>query len=287
MVILRQAQRAIHESYRFVMRNPKSTACSILRLWLAYGSVLLFWLLSTNVSHSAGQFLDSPTMTVVVRGNAPGMAVLSEQLAAVPGVNEVRYRLSEQIMSSPLNGPLTGTLPSFSVQTSTHHPDTLAAVATRMRQIDDVLDVLYSREHMERAGGLLAWLRLTTGGFGIVVVGIVFIVMTWEMHRLLEQRALVTRVMRRLGASRMFIAAPAAVLGGLNGFVASGLALWFVLRVHVVVADSLAVAETFTALARAVFLIGGTLLGIFTNFSAMILVPTMGQSRASGDHGWV
>jgi cell division protein FtsX len=278
MVLFRQAQRAIHESYRFVVWNQKSTLCSILRLWLAYAAILVFWLLFTNLSRSAEEFVNTPTMTVVVRGNAPGIAVLGEQLAAVPEVTEVRYRLNDQIMSSLLNDPLPGTLPSFSVQTSTLNPDTLAMVASRIRRIDDVLNVVYSRERLERSGSLLAGLRLTTGGFGIVVVVFVFIVMGWEMHRFVEQRALVTRVMWRMGASRMFIAAPAAVVGGSKGFVASGLALWVGLRVHAVIADPLVVAEALTAPERAVFLIGGTLLGSFADFGATILTPTTGQS---------
>ena len=292
MVFLRQVQRALHESYRFVVRNPKSTGWSILRLWLAYGSVLLLWLLSANVSRSTERFLATATMTVVVRGNAPGMAVLGEQLATMPGVIDVEYRLTEHVMSSSLSGSRPGVLPSFSVQTIAHHPDSLAQVASRMRQLDDVVDVIYSREHMKGTVDLLAWLRLVLYGFRVVVVGLVVVVTAWEMHDSVGQRTVGTWVMRRLGATRLFIAAPAAVIGGLNGIVASGLAVWSVLGIQGLLADQLAMAETLVARERILFVIGGTFLGSFANFAALLMAPVMSQwhgmsnpprKRPSGD----
>jgi hypothetical protein len=286
MVLLRQAERALGESYRLAIWKAKFTLCAVLRLWIAYGSCLLFWLLSAGASRSAAQLLTTPSMDVVVRGDAPGVAVLGEQLAAVPGVGAVRYRLNADVVSSALSGPVPGVVPSFSVQTRIHHPDTLAVVASRIRRIEDVIDVIYSVERMKRTSDLLAWLRLTTDGLGIVVVGLVLLVMTWHIHTARAERAVMTRVMLRLGASRMFIAAPAAVLGGVNGFVAAGLALLFVMRAYRALAGPLVIAETMMAFQCVLFLIGGALVGSLADFITMLLVPP-GDHRSAFRHcGW-
>jgi cell division protein FtsX len=287
MVLLRQALRAVHESYRFVKTKPRSPLCSIVRLWLAYGSVLFFWLLSMNISRTTAQFSNVPSMIVVIRGNAPGMAVLGKRLAAVPGVKDVQYRLSEQIASARLDDPLPGIVPSFSVQTSSQNPDTVAMVATRIRRIDAVLDVLFSREVIERSADIVRWLRGATHGFGIIALGLVLIVLAWEMQASAEQRARGTWVMRRLGASRLFMAVPAAIVGGMNGFVAAVLALLSFVPAFEEVVNPNVIPETLTTPERVGFLLGGTILGSGTTLGVMMLTRTVRKSDRSDDSGWV
>jgi|GEM_PF-6585064 len=164
--------------------------------------------------------LKSADIFALVDRDIAGVVRIGEQLRSITGVRSVDFVFPEKTVSvhetdeKPSSSPYI-----FFHLRSSASTDTLHSVMEQTRRISGVLDVLYSDQQTE---SLRLFQRTTKSGrlplFKVIIglyVGIV-ILLSWSD---VVRYAPTIRIMRALGASRLYTSMPCAIIGGIRGVI--------------------------------------------------------------------
>jgi hypothetical protein len=170
--------------------------------------------------------LKSADVFALVDRDIAGVVKIGEQLRSITGVRSVDFVFPEKAVSvhkideNPSSSPYIFFHLRSSVAT-----DTLHFVMEQTRRVSGVLDVLYSEQQTE---SLRIFQRTTESGhlplFKVIIglyIGIV-ILLSWSD---VVRYAPTIRIMRALGASRLYTSIPCAIIGGIRGVIGMAVAL--------------------------------------------------------------
>ena len=221
-------------------RAPLLSALSITTIAFSLFTLGLFGLVAVNLRHALTQLEDRVEIVAyLLRGTPIEAATLAmEDISAFPEVARVTYvsedsalaRAQEEMVEfrdayrDLQTNPLPASL-EVALEPGQRDPETVAAVADRLRSIGVVEDVRFGEEWV--AG--LARLRRIAGMVGAVIglafAGVALVIIGTTIRMALLQRSREISILRLVGATDGFIRAPYLIEGALKGLMGGLLAL--------------------------------------------------------------
>jgi cell division transport system permease protein len=135
--------------------------------------------------------------------------------------------------------------------------DAMDSIATSVREDDAVEEVQFGGEWVRRLDRFMETLRVTGFGIGAVIALVVIFVVANAIRLTVLARRDLHRVMRLLGAGRLFLRAPLVLEGFLISLLAAGLALAAVYGLFRLLEGRLAALPTFLPWSWIAAFVGG------------------------------
>jgi cell division transport system permease protein len=221
-------------------RTPLLSALSVTTIAFSLFTLGLFGLVAVNLGRALSTLEDRVEIVAyLLRGTPIEAATLAaEDVAAFPEVAQVRYVSEDSALAraqAELNefreayrdlqtNPLPASL-EVALDEGRRDPETVAAVADRLRGIGVVEDVRFGEEWV--AG--LARLRRIAGivglAIGLAFAGVALVIIGTTIRMALLQRSREITILRLVGATDGFIRAPYLLEGALKGLMGGILAL--------------------------------------------------------------
>lgn len=221
-------------------RAPLLSALSVTTIAFSLFTVGLFGLVAVNLRHALAALEDRvEVVAYLLRGTPIEAATLAmEDVAAFPEVARVTYVSADTALAraqaelaefrEAYRDLQTNPLPA-SLEVALHpgqrDPETVAAVAERLRGIGVVEDVRFGEEWVAGLARLRRIAGLVGGVIGLAFAGVALVIIGTTIRMALLQRSREIEILRLVGATDGFIRAPYLLEGALKGLLGGGVAL--------------------------------------------------------------
>lgn len=265
-------------------RAPLLSTLSISTIAFSLFTVGLFGLVAVNLRHALTALEDRVEIVAYLLRGTPIEAALiaAEDVTAFPEVARVVYvpadsalaraqaemsEFREAFRDLQVN-PLPASL-EVALHPGQRDPETVAAVAERLRGIGVVEDVRFGEEWVAGLARLRRIAGLVGGVIGLAFAGVALVIIATTIRMALLQRSREIAILRLVGATDGFIRAPYLLEGALKGFLGGVLALLLTWAAFALVrggAPDVVVAPIFLPAALiAAGIAAGTLLGFLAS----------------------
>ena len=265
-------------------RAPLLSTLSISTIAFSLFTVGLFGLVAVNLRHALTALEDRVEIVAYLLRGTPVEAALiaAEDVTAFPEVARVVYvpadsalaraqaemsEFREAFRDLQVN-PLPASL-EVALHPGQRDPETVAAVAERLRGIGVVEDVRFGEEWVAGLARLRRIAGLVGGVIGLAFAGVALVIIATTIRMALLQRSREIAILRLVGATDGFIRAPYLLEGALKGFLGGVLALLLTWAAFALVrggAPDVVVAPIFLPAALiAAGIAAGTLLGFLAS----------------------
>lgn len=234
----------IRELGRNLSRNAGTALASLLSLTLLFLLFDLFWITAGTSDRFYRDLLSELRVEAYVDESFADSSVtkISSQLMGVPGVldfefvsrDQARRRLADMVGTDLLVGyEAANPLPRsyiLTIEDSYLKTAELNGIASRLRAIDGIGDVHYSRDWLDKAESAKSVIRQVGLVLGVLILSAALIGSANSIRLMTRARAVGFRQMLLQGAGRLFIALPFVVesflIGGVSAAVGWGLILY-------------------------------------------------------------
>jgi cell division transport system permease protein len=265
-------------------RAPLLSTLSISTIAFSLFTVGLFGLVAVNLQHALTALENRVEIVAYLLRGTPIEAAMiaAEDVTAFPEVARVIYvpadtalaraqaemsEFREAFRDLQVN-PLPASL-EVALHPGQRDPETVAAVAERLRGIGVVEDVRFGEEWVAGLARLRRIAGLVGGVIGLAFAGVALVIIATTIRMALLQRSREIAILRLVGATDGFIRAPYLLEGALKGFLGGVLALLFTWAAFALVrggAPDVVVAPIFLpAAVIAAGIAAGTLLGLLAS----------------------
>ena len=236
-----QADHILRELGRNLVSHTGTAFVSFLSLGLLYLLFDVFWVAAGTSERFYDELLSDLTMEVFVAENVPDSTLPDLQTAIVgqPGVQDVSYVSRQQARdeltrmvgtdllvgydeSNPLPRSYILTLPKETINLSD-----MDQLEQRLRRLEGVDDVIYSREWLEKAEGTRTIIFQVGTVLGAIILITALLASANNIRLMTRTRAVGLTQMRLLGAGRLVLSIPFVLEGLLISLFASA-AGWLV-----------------------------------------------------------
>jgi cell division transport system permease protein len=265
-------------------RAPLLSTLSISTIAFSLFTVGLFGLVAVNLQHALTALENRVEIVAYLLRGTPIEAAMiaAEDVTAFPEVARVIYvpadtalaraqaemsEFREAFRDLQVN-PLPASL-EVALHPGQRDPETVAAVAERLRGIGVVEDVRFGEEWVAGLARLRRIAGLVGGVIGLAFAGVALVIIATTIRMALLQRSREIAILRLVGATDGFIRAPYLLEGALKGFLGGVLALLLTWAAFALVrggAPDVVVAPIFLpAAVIAAGIAAGTLLGLLAS----------------------
>lgn len=265
-------------------RVPLLSVLSVLTIAFSLFTLGLFGLVAVNLRHALTALENRVEIVAyLLRGTPIEAATLAaEDVTAFPEVARVTYVSADSALARAQaemsefreafrdlqTNPLPASL-EVALQPGQRDPETVAAVAERLRGLGVVEDVRFGEEWVAGLARLRRIAGLVGGVIGLAFAGVALVIIGTTIRMALLQRSREIAILRLVGATDGFIRAPYLLEGALKGFLGGILALLLTWAAFALVrggASDVLVAPVFLPPAViAAGVAGGTLLGLIAS----------------------
>ncbi len=221
---------AFAEAWRGLRRNGLSSFLSLLTTFIALSLLGATFLVEANLRYMFKTVEQGVDVQAFLKKGVSAMEIDQILAAAkeIPGVREVTYVSPEdglkelreifQDMASVLDGLETNNPLPPKIEVKTTGVEEIVSVASSLREIPGVEDVIYQKEAQEKLEAIGRALQMA-GVAGVISIGVVSVLVIGNSIRLtIIARRHEVAIMKLVGATDGFITAPFFFEGLLLGF---------------------------------------------------------------------
>ena len=230
----------IDESVLMLKRRRGSTALSIVIMGLSLLILVVFVLVTLNISAIIGRASEELRVYVYLEDGIAGEASrdIQYRLLGMRGVEEVVFISSEEALenfrealgrdSDVLEALEENPLPDayrMKLGSEMFRSDILSGMVEKIEQWEGIEDVRYGKRWFERGEKLVKGFYMIDLGIGFIVFFSVIFVIANTVRLTILSRRLTIDVMKLVGATNLYIQVPFIIEGALQGVFASLLAV--------------------------------------------------------------
>ncbi len=264
-------------------RAPLLSTLSVTAIAFSLFTLGLFGLVAVNLQQALAALEDRvEVVAYLLRGTPIEAAMLAaEDARTFPEVAQVTYVSADSALARAQaelaefreayrdlrTNPLPASL-EVALRPGQRDPETVAAVAERLRGIGVVEDVRFGEEWVAGLARLRRIAGLVGGVIGLAFAGVALVIIATTIRMALLQRSREIAILRLVGATDGFIRAPYLLEGALKGFLGGTLALLLTWAAFALVrggSDALVAPMFLPPAFVAAGVAGGTLLGLLAS----------------------
>lgn len=225
------------EAIRGIFRNRLMSLAAVGTITMALLLFGGFYLITSNIHHLGKMAKGQIEIRVFLTQSAPGKKVMEKRLAAIPGVQKVRYVSKEEgakILSQLLGGGelfLEGENPlpdSFNIQTD--DGSDIDAIAARVRKISGVEEVVYGQKFVKFLNLILRLLWLVGTILILLAIFAVLYIMINTIQLTVYARRKEIEIMKLVGATDWFIRWPFLLEGVYLGITGAAVSIFILIE---------------------------------------------------------
>lgn len=216
-----------------IRRSPFQSLIAFITVFTSFFILNSFILVNRGLSSVLGYFETKPEITIFLKDglDQPTVDSVKNELAAYPGIKEIRYISKEKALSlykemnkdNPLlTEMVTASILPASFEVSAYNPKVLEVIAQSFSAKTQVVDeIIYQKDIIQ---SLLTWSQIIRrSGIALIAIfiSISFVVIFTLIGMKITNRQDEIKISRLLGASKFYVKKPFLLEGVIYGFCGS------------------------------------------------------------------
>lgn len=221
----------VRDALSSIRGNPATSVFTAITLGFALSIFALFMIIFINLNNAVGTWGDRVHMVAYLKDGAGLFGDrLRKDVISVPGVKDARF-VSKEAALTELRGAFKGhekvlegidsnPLPAayeIKVMDAYKEPALFLTVVERVRKLQFVDDVQYSREWVDKFSAFLKFTEFAALAIGIFLAAATLFIITNTIRLTVYARKDEVEVLRLVGASNWFIKTPFFIEGVIQG----------------------------------------------------------------------
>ena len=218
------------DALKSIRENFATTVFTSVTLGFSLAILVLFMVIFINLNGALGSMGERTHIVAYLKDNAPKAEKLKREVLKITGVKTVEYISKERALKELKSGlpgdgdifdgldenPLPASF-EITLRGSHREADRMGVVVERLKGLDWVGEVQYSREWARKFSAFLDFIEIVALFFGIFLVVATVFIITNTIRLTVYARRDEIEVMRLVGASDAFIKAPFFAEGVIQG----------------------------------------------------------------------